>query len=134
MRRIVFYPLRLPFQTIIKIRPQLFQLILPTDRQTNQGKYITFSVEVNMEIIFGIHILLPSLEAAEYSLRNSQAYALPQYKYQLFKRSSVNCCLFIYVGSVVSLFSIVCLTFRLTFRVLLLCCTAFVYARLLCLY
>ena len=41
-----------------------------------------------------IHNLLPSVKAAEYSLRYSQGYVLPQCKYQLFKRSFVNWCLF----------------------------------------
>jgi len=41
-----------------------------------------------------IHNLLPSLKAVEYSLRNSQAYALSQCTYQLFKRFFVNWCLF----------------------------------------
>jgi len=41
-----------------------------------------------------IHNLLPSVKALEYSLRNSQAYSLPQCKYQLFKMSYVNWCLF----------------------------------------
>jgi len=41
-----------------------------------------------------LHNLLPSVKALEYSLLNSQAYSLPQCKYQLFKRSFVNWCLF----------------------------------------
>jgi len=34
-----------------------------------------------------LHNLLPSVKALEYSLHNSQAYSLPQCKYQLFKMS-----------------------------------------------
>jgi len=41
-----------------------------------------------------LHNLLPSVKALEYSLRNSQAYSLLQCKYQLFKMSFVNWCLF----------------------------------------
>jgi len=41
-----------------------------------------------------LHRFLPPAKALDYSLRNSQQLALPQFKYQLFKTSFINWCPF----------------------------------------